>query len=63
MSGFSAKISFLDQNLPFWFISSIYLDLCDHVKILPCISKEWSIDEEDLSWTISLCDLEQKYIL
>jgi hypothetical protein len=32
------------------------------VKILSCISKEWIVDEEDLSWIISLCDLEQKSI-
>jgi hypothetical protein len=27
------------------------------------MNKEWIVDEEDLSWTISLCDLEQSYIL
>jgi hypothetical protein len=27
------------------------------------MNKEWVIDEEDLSWTISLCDLEESYIL
>jgi hypothetical protein len=34
MSGLSAKNLKLDQNLPYWFISSTHLDLCDHVKIL-----------------------------
>jgi hypothetical protein len=56
-----SKNLFLNQNLHFWFISSIYLDLCDHVKILRCLNRKWIIDKEDLSWTISLCDLEQSY--
>jgi hypothetical protein len=29
MSDLSAKNLKLNQNLPFWFISSIHLDLCD----------------------------------
>jgi hypothetical protein len=46
MSGLSAKILKLDQNLPFWFISSTHLDLCDHVKILRCLKGEWGMVEE-----------------
>jgi hypothetical protein len=46
------------SKIYFWFISSIYLDLCDHMKILWCINRKWIIDEEGLSWSISLCDLE-----
>jgi hypothetical protein len=30
----------LDQNLHSWFVSSINLDLCDHVKISWCMDKE-----------------------
>jgi hypothetical protein len=52
----------LDQIFFFWFISSIYLDLCDHVKILRCLNEKWIIDKEVLSWTISLWDLEQSHI-
>jgi hypothetical protein len=62
MSGFSAKISNLNQNLHFWFIFSIYLDICDHVKILRCMNMEWIVDKEDLSWTISLCVILSKVI-
>jgi hypothetical protein len=40
MSGLSAKNLKLDQNLPFWFISSTHLDLCDHVTILRCLKGE-----------------------
>jgi hypothetical protein len=46
------SISFL--NLHFWFISSIYLDLNDHVKILWCLTNKWIMDEEELLWTLSL---------
>jgi hypothetical protein len=49
MSGLSAKNLKLDQNLPFWFISSTHLDLCDHVKILRCLKGEggctWRVGE------------------
>jgi hypothetical protein len=58
-----SKNSILNQNLHFWFISSIYLDLCDHVKILHCINRKWIFDKEGSSWIISLWDLEQSYIL
>jgi hypothetical protein len=27
------------------------------------MNEEWIVDEEVLSWIISLCDLEQSYIL
>jgi hypothetical protein len=40
MSGLSAKNLKLDQNLPFWFISSTHLDLYDHVKVLWCLKGE-----------------------
>jgi hypothetical protein len=63
MSGLSAKNLILDQKFYFWIVPSIYLDLCDHVKILQCLNRKWFIDEEELSWIISLCDLEQKHIL
>jgi hypothetical protein len=46
MSGFSAKNLKLDQNLPFWFISSTHLDLYDHVKILRCLKGEGGMVEE-----------------
>jgi hypothetical protein len=46
MSGLSAKNLKLDQNLPFWFISSTHLDLCDHVKILRCLKGEGGMVEE-----------------
>jgi hypothetical protein len=46
MSGLSVKNLKLDQNLPFWFISSIHLDLCDHVKILRCLKGEGGMVEE-----------------
>jgi hypothetical protein len=36
----------LDQNLPFWFIPSTHLDLCDHVKFLPCLKWEGGMVEE-----------------
>jgi hypothetical protein len=51
----------LNQNLHFLFISSIYLDLCDHVNILRCLKRKWIIDKKGLSWIISLCNLEQSY--
>jgi hypothetical protein len=54
MSGPSAKILSLDQNLLFWLIYSIYLDLCDHVKILSCLNSKWIIIEDVLSWIIYL---------
>jgi hypothetical protein len=57
------KILSFHQDLYFWFIASIYFDLCDHVKILWCLNRKWIIDREGLSWNISLCDLEQSYIL
>jgi hypothetical protein len=46
MSGLSAKNLKLDQNLPFWFISSTYLNICDHVKILRCLKGEGGMVEE-----------------
>jgi hypothetical protein len=47
MSGLSAKKNLkLDQNLPFWFISSTHLDVCDHVKILRCLKGEGGMVEE-----------------
>jgi hypothetical protein len=52
------KILSFHQDLHFWSITSIYLDLCDHV----CLNRKWIIDEEVLSWIISLCDVEQSYI-
>jgi hypothetical protein len=48
MSNLSAKNLELDQNLPFWFISSTHLDLCDHVKILRCLKGEGGMVEEVL---------------
>jgi hypothetical protein len=50
----SKKYLKLYQNLLFGFISSIYLDLCDHVKILQCLNEKWIINKEVMSWTISL---------
>jgi hypothetical protein len=61
MSGLSAKNLKLDQNLPFWFISSTHLDLCDHVKILRCLKGEGGMVEKVLSWIISLCVVEPSY--
>jgi hypothetical protein len=61
MSGLSAKNLKLDQNLPFWFISSTHLDLCDHVKILRCLKGEGVWLRKFLSWIISLCDLEPSF--
>jgi hypothetical protein len=46
MSGLVAKNLKLDQNLPFWFISSTHLDLCNHVKILRSLKGEGSMVEE-----------------
>jgi hypothetical protein len=46
MSGLSTKNLKLDQNLPFCFISSTHLDLCDHVKILHCLKGEGGMVEE-----------------
>jgi hypothetical protein len=46
MSGLSEKNLKLDQNLPFWFISSTHLDLCDYVKILRCLKGEGGMVEE-----------------
>jgi hypothetical protein len=46
MSGLSAKNLKLDQNLPFYFISSTHHDLCDHVKILRCLKGEGGMVEE-----------------
>jgi hypothetical protein len=46
MSDLSAKNLKLDQNLPFWFISSTHLDLCDHVKILRCLKGKGGMVEE-----------------
>jgi hypothetical protein len=46
MSGLSAKNLKLDQNLPFWFISSTHLDLCDHMNILRCLKGEGGMVEE-----------------
>jgi hypothetical protein len=46
MSGLSAKNLKLDQNLPFWFIFSTHLDLCDHVKILRFLKGEGGMVEE-----------------
>jgi hypothetical protein len=46
MSGLSAKNLKFDQNLPFWFISSTHLDLCDYVKILRCLKGEGGMVEE-----------------
>jgi hypothetical protein len=40
------KKSQVDHNLPFWFISSTHLDLCDYVKILRCLKEEGGIVEE-----------------
>jgi hypothetical protein len=53
----------LNQNLHFWFISSIYPNLWDHVNSLRCLKRKCIIDKKDLSWIISLCDLEQSYSL
>jgi hypothetical protein len=61
MSDLSAKNLKLNQNLPFLFISSIHLDLCDHVKILRCLKGEGVWLKKFLSWIISLCDLEPSY--
>jgi hypothetical protein len=61
MSGLSAKNLKLDQNLPFWFIFSTHLDLCDHVKILRCLKREGVWLRKFLSWIISLCDHEPSY--
>ena len=36
----------LDQIFIFWFIPSIYLDLCDHVKILRGLKGEGGMVEE-----------------
>jgi hypothetical protein len=57
------KILSFFQYLHFCIISSVYLDLCDHVKILRCINRKWIVDKEGSSWIISLYDLEQTYIL
>jgi hypothetical protein len=46
MSGLLAKNLTLNQNIPFWFISSTHLDLCDHVKILRCLKGEGAMVEE-----------------
>jgi hypothetical protein len=46
------SISFL--NLHFLFISSIYLHLNDHVKILQCLTNKWIMDEHELLCTLSL---------
>jgi hypothetical protein len=35
-------------NPHFWFISSIYLDLSDHVKFRRCLTNKWIMDEEEL---------------
>jgi hypothetical protein len=61
MSGPLAKSLKLDQNFPFWFISSTHLDLRDHVKILWCLKEEGVWLRKFLSWIISLCDLEPSY--
>jgi hypothetical protein len=52
----------LDQNLPFWFIPFIYLDLCDHVKILQCLNRNSLSIRKRYQGTISLWDLEQSHI-
>jgi hypothetical protein len=46
MSGLSEKNLKLDQNLPFWFISSTHLDQCDYVKILRYLKGEGGMVEE-----------------
>jgi hypothetical protein len=61
MSGLSAKFSFLDENLLLWFISPIYHDLCDHVKLLSCLNRKWIMAKEDLSWIIYLRDSELSF--
>jgi hypothetical protein len=54
LSALSAKNLKLDQNLPFWFISSTHLDLCDHMKILRCLKGEGGMVEEVFFHGLSL---------
>jgi hypothetical protein len=42
----------LGSKSSFLFISSIFIDLCDHVKILRCLNRKWIVDKEDLPWIV-----------
>jgi hypothetical protein len=52
----------LDQNLHFSFVSSISLNLRDHVNISWCINKEWIVDKE-ICQRISLYVILSKVIV
>jgi hypothetical protein len=54
MPGLSVKNLKWDQNLSFYFISSIHLDLCDNVKILQCLKGEGGMVEEVFCHGLSL---------
>jgi hypothetical protein len=61
-SGLSAKNLKLNQNIPFWFISSTHLDLCGHVKILRCLKGEGGMVEEVFCHGLSLYVISSQVI-